>query len=173
MFSTVPKAATLCTRVWYVNIRVNAFYMWVSWKQFMYNTRLVRRIVTYTVRDIKRLCGAKIKVFCMNLMFNYWLVTILKHGVGVEGEGAWRHGRGCSSNFPHSKCFAAKWVAQILLYLTYEIQCLLTRVFDKLLGSWSQCIWPTRWVSRDFLARYLFHLQFVMMRSSGQIGRYR
>ena len=24
---------------------------------------------------------------------------------------------------PHGKCFAAKWVAKILLYLTYVIQC--------------------------------------------------
>ena len=31
---------------------------------------------------------AKIKIFYMNLMFDNGLANRLKHGVGVEGEGA-------------------------------------------------------------------------------------
>ena len=36
----------------------------------------------------------------MNLMFDYGIVNRLKHGVGVEGEGAWRHGPRFSSKCP-------------------------------------------------------------------------
>ena len=39
-------------------------------------------------RYIKKLSRAKIKSFYMNLMFDNGLVNKLKHGVGVEGEGA-------------------------------------------------------------------------------------
>ena len=38
-------------------------------------------------------------------------------------------------NAPTVNEVTAKWVAEILLYLTYAIQCLPTRVYDKLLGS--------------------------------------
>ena len=88
MFSTIFKAVTLCTWVWYINRRVHTFYTRVARRQVAYDTQHVRRTVAYTARDIKRLCRDKIKVFYMNLMFDYWLVNRLKHGVGVEGEGA-------------------------------------------------------------------------------------
>ena len=64
------------------------FYTWVARNQVAYDTRHVRRTVTYTVRYIKKLCRAKIKSFYVNLMFDDGLVNRLKHGVGVEGEGA-------------------------------------------------------------------------------------
>ena len=47
-----------------------------------------QRTVAYTVRHWKRLSRAKIKIFYMNLMFENGIVNRLKHGVGVEGEGA-------------------------------------------------------------------------------------
>ena len=53
----------------------------------MYDMQHVERTVTYTVRYIKILVRAKIKIFYMNLMFDNRLVNTLRHGVGVEGEG--------------------------------------------------------------------------------------
>ena len=88
MFSTVFKAVTLCMWVWYINNCIHAFYTWVARRKVVYDTQHVRRTIAYTVQDMKSICRAKIKVFYMNLMFDYWLVTRLKHGVVVEGEGA-------------------------------------------------------------------------------------
>ena len=78
----------LYTQVCNLDSCVHMFYMWVARRKVAYNTRRVQRTIVYAALDMKRLCRDKIKVFYMNLMFDYWLVTRLKHGVGVEGEGA-------------------------------------------------------------------------------------
>ena len=88
MFSTNLKAVTLCTWVCYVNSHIYAFYTWIDRNKLAYDTRHVQRTFVYTARYIKMLSRAKMKYFYMNLMFDNGLVNKLRHGVGVEGEGA-------------------------------------------------------------------------------------
>ena len=75
-------------QVCYISSCIYMFYTRLVRKKIMYDTRHVQRTVAYTARYIKTLCRAKIKSFFMNLMFDNCLVNRLKHGVGVEGEGA-------------------------------------------------------------------------------------
>ena len=166
MFLNILKAWTLCTQVWHINSRVYTFCMWVARRKVAYSTQLAQRTVAYTARGRKRVYRVKKSIFYMNLMVSNCLFIRLKDGAWVEGEGTWRHGPRSSMRCPHSKCFTVEWVIEILLYHTYAVKRPPIRVFDKLLGSWSWYVWPTRWVFRDYLGIHLLYLRFVTMRSS-------
>ena len=162
MFLSALKEWTLCTRVWYVNSLIHAFCTWVSWKT-----------VAYATWGRKTMYRVKIFIFYMNLIVCNCLFIRLKYGSWVEGEGTWRHGPRSSTRFPHGECFTLEWVIEIFLCLTYAVKCPPLRVFDKLLGSWYWHVWPSRWVSRGYIERCLFHFWFITTGSSGELGRYR
>ena len=62
-------------------------------------------------------------------MFDGGFMDRIKHGVGVEGEGTGNYGPRCTPKYPHSAHIVVNWVAKVLLYFTYAIQCPFAGVF--------------------------------------------
>ena len=86
IFSASLKMVVLYMWACNVDSHVHTFYMRISQKKLVYDTRHVQRTVVYTARHRKRLSRARIKTFSMNLMVENGLIDRLKYGVGVEGE---------------------------------------------------------------------------------------